>query len=474
MDNFLRKLKKFVLENNLISAKDKVVVGFSGGPDSMALIHSLWKISFELNFHIIAAHVNYHLRGQDSNEEEKFVRNICMDLNIPILVKQAKMETNSGIENKAREIRFKFFYKIVSLYKANSIALGHNAQDQAETILMNLFRGSGTNGLKGILPKNGNIIHPLIEFTREEIIAYLKHNNLSWKEDKSNYQNYYTRNKIRNVFIPFIKENINPKFTEKIINTARVLRESETVLYNNANKTLQKLILERYEDKIIVSQKKLLQRLPVMRFYYYKKIFKEITGSDRDFFQYHYEEIEKLLRSEGSKLKDFPQNITVIKEYDHITFIKTSSIKKFDTTNFRKIDKIRARIKFEDTRLYFKKLKKINKELIRDKNTVILDLDKIKFPLIFRHRKPGDKFVPLGMKHIKKVKEFLIDEKVSKYERDKLIIVQDAEKIIWIAGLRIDQRVAYNKDTVNFLVIRTEKIKYPKKRMAERFKRLLY
>ena len=181
-----------------------------------------------------------------------------------------------------------------------------------------------------------------------------------------------------------------------------------------------------------------------------------------------------MLFSQGSKLKSFPSNITVLKEYDRLTFQKTSTLEKVDIENYRKIDKIRARIKFENYRLYFKKLKKIDRELLKDRNVVVLDLDKIKLPLIFRHRKSGDKFIPLGHTHLKKVKEFFIDRKISKFERDKFLIIQDSEKIIWIAGLMLDSRVAITDKTTNFLVIRLEVIKYPKKRMAERFKRLLY
>ncbi len=474
MRKFLKKLSEFIKTYALISPRDKIVVGFSGGADSMALLYSLWELSSELQFFIIAAHVNYNLRGEDSQKDEQFVREVCATLNIPLLVKQANIEGDRSIELKAREIRKDFFNKIVKLYKANSIALGHNANDQAETILLNLFRGAGTNGLKGILPKNDIIIHPLIEFSRKEIEEYLSLNNLNYRIDKSNYENIYSRNKIRNILMPFVLENINPKFVEKTINTARVLRESETVISVYANRLFKSVVLERNDSKIVLSLTKLEKYLPVIRFYFYKKIHTEFTGSDRDFFQYHFEEIEKLLKSDGCKQKSFPSNITVFKEYNKLTFQKTSTIVPINTDNKRTIDKIRARIKFENYRLYFKKLKKIDETDRRNKGVIFMDLDKIKFPITFRHRKNGDKFIPRGHIHPKKLKEFFIDKKISKFERDKILVMEDSEKILWIAGYEIDNRVAVTKDTSNFLMIRLEYIKHPKKRMAERFKRLLY
>ena len=472
MNKFIEKLRKFILENKLIQKGDKVIVGFSGGSDSTALIYALHSLRDEFHIRLIAIHINYHLRGNDSIEDEKFVKNFCFTYNIPILVKNAPITQTSSIESTARKIRFDFFEKIHKMYSTNKIALGHNANDQAETILMNLFRGTGAMGLKGIVPKNGMIIHPIIEFTKAEITDFLQKENLNWREDKSNSETSFSRNKIRNVIMPYVFENLNPKFVEKMVNTSRIYRETEQIMSEYVNRRLAKIIIENDESKYIISLKKIIQFSPTVRFYFYKRIYTEITGFYRDFYHYHFEEIEKILLSHGTKIKEFPNNLTVIKEYDKLIFQKTSAIKSVDMENIRKIDKIRSKFKFEDYRLSLKKLKKIIKKkyVFEDKNNVYMDLDKIKFPIILRHRQGGDKFIPLGMNHPKKIKDFFIDEKIPKFDRDKLLIIEDQEKIIWIAGYRIDNRVALTENTKNILNIKLEKVKYHRMRTAERIK----
>ena len=275
--------------------------------------------------------------------------------------------------------------------------------------------------------------------------------------------------------MPYVFENINPKFVEKMINTSRIYRETEQVMSDYVNRRLAKITMENDTDKYVISLKKITQFLPTIRFYFYKKIYTELTGFYRDFYQYHFEEIEKILFSMGSKIKSFPNNLTVIKEYNKLIFQKTSSIKIPDMDNIRKIDKIRARFKFEDYRISLKKLKNIIRKryVFEDKNNVYMDFDKIKFPITLRHRKAGDKFVPLGMKHPKKLKDFFIDEKIPKFERDKLLIIEDAEKIIWIAGYRIDSRVALTESTKNILNIKLDRVKHYRLRTAERLRNLI-
>ena len=171
--NFLEKFEEFVNRYKLFKSGEKILVGFSGGTDSTALLQALWHLKFQYGFSLLAAHVNYNLRGKDSQEDEEHVKEFCFQRNISLVIKNVKLDSKSNLENKAREIRFKYFKKLTKLYNVQKVALGHNREDQAETLIHRLFRGSGYTGMKGIIPKSGIIIHPLISFSRQEILDFL-------------------------------------------------------------------------------------------------------------------------------------------------------------------------------------------------------------------------------------------------------------------------------------------------------------
>ncbi len=199
--NFIRKFEKYIRKNKLFMPKSRILVGFSGGPDSTALLTALYHLRTKYQFHLLAVHINYHLRGEESGLEEAAVKKFCFARNIAILVKHYDPKGKKVNENNLREFRFNWFNGLVGSYKIDSIALGHNQSDQAETVLYRLLRGSLLTGLGGIKPKSGNIIHPLISFSRDEITAFLEKENIPWCEDVSNQQNEFTRNKLRNFYL---------------------------------------------------------------------------------------------------------------------------------------------------------------------------------------------------------------------------------------------------------------------------------
>ncbi|MDY6915176.1 MAG: tRNA lysidine(34) synthetase TilS, partial [Candidatus Cloacimonadota bacterium] len=205
--NFLKKFEEFAFEKSLVKNGDKILVGFSGGADSTAMLQALWQLKSKYNISLLAVHINYHLRAEESDKDEEFVKKFCFQRNISLVIENNKIDTNTGVENSAREIRFKFFKKLAKLYKLNKIALGHNRKDQAETILFRLFRGSGYTGLKGIEPQSGKIIHPILPFSRNDLTSYLKQQGIRWREDSTNKENIYTRNKLRNIMLPWIEDN---------------------------------------------------------------------------------------------------------------------------------------------------------------------------------------------------------------------------------------------------------------------------
>ncbi|MFO7895672.1 MAG: tRNA lysidine(34) synthetase TilS [Candidatus Cloacimonadales bacterium] len=470
--NFIEKLENFIQEKKLLAPRDKVLVGFSGGADSTALLLALSHLRTQYKLSLLAVHINYHLRSAESDADEQFVKDFCFRRNISLVVKNVELSAQANLENQARDIRFDYFRQLAASYSLNKIAVGHNQQDQAETMIFRIFRGSGYTGLKGILPRDGNLIHPLLPFSRAEITQWLQQEEIAWCEDSSNQENSFTRNKIRNELLPWLSANLNPNFIEKLGISANIFAETDEILAELSKRRYKKLVTQSNENSLELALPKLKKIKATLRFYIYRQAYADLAGSSKDFYYSNFEEIENILDAEGAKLVMLPEEILVLKEYETLTFCFREVLDEVDVNNSKKISSLRHRFLFEDYRISMKHLKILpdKRYLYEDKNTIYLDLDKTSFPLIIRHRQPGDRFVPLGMKHSKKLKDFFIDEKVSRFERDKVLLFCDSDKILWVAGMRIHNDVAISQATANILRIKLEKLSKKNLRQAERIK----
>ena len=251
LDIVEEKFLNTVKENNLIESGDVIVVGVSGGPDSITLLTCLNKYKEKLNCKIIVAHIN-HLIRKDSTDDEQFVENYCKKNNIPVFIKRAKVEEiakkqKRGTEETGRKIRYDFFNEILEKNNANKIAIAHNMNDNAETMILNLIRGTGLQGLEGIKPKNGNIIRPLINCKREEIENYCEKNKLNPRIDSTNKENIYRRNIIRNEILPSLKE-INPNIVETISRTTKIIRENNAYIKESSQEIFDKIAIIESEE----------------------------------------------------------------------------------------------------------------------------------------------------------------------------------------------------------------------------------
>ena len=264
-EQVLSTIKKY----NLIENGDRIVIGVSGGPDSISLLHILNKLKKELNFEIYVAHINHMIR-EEADEETKYVKDFCKKLNIECFVKRIdvkKIANNlkRGTEETGRKIRYEFFSEVLEKTSSNKIATAHNNNDKVETILMNILRGSGTSGLKGIEAiRDKKYIRPLIEVSREEIEKYCIDNDLNPKIDESNNENIYTRNKIRNVVIPYIKKEFNPNILKTINRLSEVATEENEYLNNVVKDIFSKLLIENIESKQIILNLKEFNRLELV------------------------------------------------------------------------------------------------------------------------------------------------------------------------------------------------------------------
>lgn len=295
-DEILEIIKKY----NLIENGDKIVVGVSGGPDSITLLNILKNIkeNKHINFEIVVCHINHMIR-QEAVEDEEYVKKYCKDNNIECYVKKIEVEKMAetqkiGTEEAGRKARYEFFNEILEKTNSNKIATAHTANDNAETVLMNIIRGSGTAGLKGIEIKRDNLIRPLIESTREEIEDYCAENKLNPRIDKTNFENVYTRNKVRNMLIPYIKENFNPNIIKSINRLSDLSKQENTYLDQITEKTYNSLLVEEKNDEIILDLKAFNSQELVIKNRLVLYTINRVLGTRSGIEKKHIEDIIKL------------------------------------------------------------------------------------------------------------------------------------------------------------------------------------
>jgi len=300
MKNLIKKIQNFSHKNDLWARGNKIVVGVSGGADSVCLFHILLFLAkkYDLSLHI--AHINYGLRGKDSENDEMFVRKLAETNNISLSVLQTEKPRNkANLENRLRQIRYDFFEKVRSELKFDIVAVAHNQDDQAETVLMRLIRGSGLEGLSSIKAKNNKIIRPLLETSRKEIIAYLKAKGLKFRVDKTNLQPIFTRNKVRLNLIPYLEKNFNPSIKKNLADFAKIVAQDLSFLEETADK--KQALMSTNRNVAIFDRKKILSLPSAIQKRCLRNAIRTIKGDLIDIESGHIEEIEKILKSTKGK-----------------------------------------------------------------------------------------------------------------------------------------------------------------------------
>lgn len=457
----INKVRTTIERHCMLNPDDRVIVAVSGGPDSVALLHILNRIKEEYNLHLRVAHLN-HLLRDEAHIEAEFVRELAERLNLDfsyreIDISKLAKDENINIEIAGRKARYTFLSKVAEENEAQKIAMGHTADDQAETVLMRLLRGAGIEGLKGIPPIRGMIIRPLIEINREEILKFLRQNGFEWKIDISNQSSLFLRNRIRCDLLPKIERDYNYRFRDSLLKLAEICREEDTFVSNLAMKKLKSSIIEHNSDGISLDKKKITSLPVVLR----KKVFRHIlkmmwSGLER--IQYaHLEGIENILKNQESSELILPHDTKFIIT-DGTIYIKSgahetkteSKYFEYEISNPGEfmIPEINMKIivsldRIDDIKLNY-----------NDKNRAFFDADKISFSLIVRGRKPGDRFQPYGMKGSKKIKELMIDEKIPYKRRGAIPIFESKNEIIWIGGIRRAEIARIDKSTQSILSIK--------------------
>ena len=310
----INTIKKF----NLIQSGDKIVLGVSGGPDSISMLNILNEIKEDFKFEIYVAHINHMIR-EEAIEDEKYVQNYCEKNNINCYVKRIDVQqfanTNKiGTEEAGRKIRYDFFEEVTQNVGANKIGIAHNKNDKIETIMMNLIRGSGLSGLKGIEPiRDNKYIRPLIECERQEIEQYCEKNSLNPRIDKTNFENDYTRNKIRNIVIPYIQKEFNPNIIQTMDRFSQVATEESDYINKQTNEIYQKLLIEKTTNQIILKLKEFNKQEKVIKNRIVLMAIKEVMGSTERIEKIHIEDIIKLCDNNvGNKFLTPNKNVKIL------------------------------------------------------------------------------------------------------------------------------------------------------------------
>ncbi len=409
---------------NLIENNDIIVVGFSGGPDSVFLVEMLKKLQYFFNFKIYLVHINHLLRGEDADSDENFSFEYAKKNNLEIFIKRIPVkeiakEVGKTLEEVGREERYKFFSEIYEKVGATKIATAHNKDDQIETFLFRLIRGTSLQGLEGIKIKNNNIIRPISEIYKKDILKYLNKNEIQYKIDKTNFENEFTRNSIRLDLIPFIEERYNIKFKDKIFSLIEEIRE------NNQNNSLNLNDFTDTENRIILEKMKFLSNFDKKNLL---TLF--LNQKNIEFNRNKIDEINSLIKSNGTKKIDLDKTYRIVKDYTHLYI----EVKKEDCViNNNVIQlKIPSEQIFDNFKIHINIAE--NLDIPKKKNQYLLDAlynDIIEV----RYRKEGDRIF-LDENHSKKVKEVFIDQKIPKDIRDRLPIFLYNNKIFWIYNVK--------------------------------------
>jgi tRNA(Ile)-lysidine synthase len=443
MKNFQERFRQFISEQRLFQSEDKIIIGVSGGIDSVALVHLFSMHSY--NFAI--AHCNFGLRGDDSDGDENFVKNLAENYKVPFY--SIRFETSTfakqhkiSIQMSARKLRFDWFEEIRKSEGYKYVALAHHGDDEVETFFINMIRGTGIAGLSGLKPKHNNLLHPLLFASRKEIENFISENNLQFREDKSNLSKKYLRNKLRLDLIPQF-EQLNPSFKETIKAEIKRLKDVNTIFQEAVKEKRKALFYHAADDEITsiyIAEIKKLKPLEIWMFellspfrFNIETIREVIDALDGPSGKQFFSETHRLVKDREmviiseKKNKIAPESIEIKAKTRQIAHPLPVNLSRFEVP--------------------------VNFKIPTSPFIACLDASKVNEPLQIRLWQHGDKFIPLGMSGFKKVSDFLIDLKIPLIEKEKVFVLTSNGEIVWVIGFRIDNRFKYTSETREILQV---------------------
>jgi len=455
MPALVLRMKKTIQKYDMLQPGERVVVSVSGGADSMALLHALWEVRRDFHLTLVVAHLDHGLRAE-SGEERSFVRKAAAGLGIPFVSRRVDVRAQQKrggftLQEAAREARYAFLLETSKTQKGTRIALGHTADDQAESVIMRFLRGSGTRGLSGIPPvRGGIIIRPLIEVWREEVESFLRERKVTYLTDPSNRSLHFLRNRVRHELLPLLQQ-YNPRFRQMLVQMADLFRAEEQFWEKILEERFPLLVRNRKKDSITLDIPSLAGQPLPLRLRSFRHAIEKVLGHLRRVGFSHILTIENVVQNpEPNKSLQLPQGLCVVKAYQALTISRSKEeVIPFEHSvpgpGYVEIPEIGRGMRFAV---------QTDSPRGRPENSsgvAWLDFDPIDFPLTIRSFRPGDRFQPLGMEGEKKVKDLFIDYKIPTIQRKRTPLLFKEDRLLWVVGVRIDHRARLKPGTQRVL-----------------------
>jgi len=449
----IKKVKDTISRYGMIRFGDRVVVAVSGGADSVCLLDML----HELGVEILVAHFDHGLRPDDDEAETRFVKSLAASLDLPFETKKASpsMLTGAGpLEERARNARYRFLEEVKEKFSAQKIAVGHNLNDQAETVFMRLLRGSGTSGLAGIPPvRDGNIIRPLIEISREEILTYIEQRGIKYLTDPSNFETRFLRNRIRLELLPNLKQ-IQPRIIELLGQTSEIMRKDDAWMEAESEKWVKRHVRTVSDNEVSVVLSSFTQLPEALRSRAIRHVLRMTGGTLRKISMRHIESINRLITADNPQAHiNLPNDLIVKRIYDRLFFNKGKGrvLKDFSYTleglGLFDLKELACSVSLEE----------IEATDLPGRHTsqwtAFLNADLITYPVMIRNFRPGDRFIPFGMSGHKKLKDFFIDLRIPAEDRARIPILTHNDRPVWVCGFRIDDRYKVTSEVNRILKV---------------------
>lgn len=449
--SLINQLEQYLTRLDVIQKGDHIVLAVSGGRDSMVMLHLFDALKKKWKFELIVAHINHKLRGDESDADEKFVRMTAHSLKIhyesaEVDVRSGAREKKTSIQNAARILRYEVLEEMRTRSEARWIATAHHAGDNTETILAHLFRGSGVEGMQGMKPVRDHLLRPLLFATSKNIQVYAEEKKIKWREDSSNQHDDYTRNVLRHHVIPKITELINPGIDQTLSQSSFIFQSLGEFLQHHIDRLAAEAISRVYEELSLA--------IPILKRYFDYEKFAVIQHAIRTFYhrESSYSEIiaiHSLLNSDVGKGVVLKNGEKVFRERDAVIFTKSSRFGPAEISF-----QIGETVEVDQYHLSIQPIFSDHKRFTSDPDIEYIDSSSVGTSWTLRPWKKGDWFIPLGVRGKQKVSDFLINNKVPRYKKDDVLILETNDTIVWVCGMRLDDRFKITNKTRSVLELR--------------------